>query len=743
MLDTARTVRKIGQGHGWSWVFQRAFLELQWRSGWNKLRFPMREWAEDELARWVRPGIPTSAEGYAAYWRDNRQPYFFDSGQREIYRQALHKLLGPDGIQQLTEEANQITVGHFKYFSHRYGELGTPPTWNVNPLTQQATSPTTHWSEIPMFSKATGDLKYIWEPARFEIAYTLSRAYWATSDERYVEAFWQIVESFYAANPPNHGAHWRCGQETSLRLMALCFALYAFAQSPATTPQRLTMLAGMIAAQADRVAKWHAYAHLQRNNHAISEGVGVWLVGLLFPEFEQAQAWRELGRQVLTYEAEHQIGVDGSYIQNSFNYHRVMMQDYIYALRLGEVLGDRLEPVIYERLGSACSFMYQVQDLQTGNVPFYGADDGALITPMNSCGYHDFRPVLDPAYYLLNHRRLYPGDEPFEEDLLWLFGTDALEAPVNAVEQTSFAATSGGYYTLRGKHSFGLTRATTYQYRPAQADMLALDLWWRHQNVLIDPGSYSYFEEPPWNNSLSATAVHNTVTIDDQDQMKRGPRFIWEDWTRSEVVEHTRSELGAIGVFEGLHRGYERLEQSVTHHRAVIRVGDDCWIVVDVLRGAGDHKVGWQWLMPPDEFVYDEAQRRFKLALPNGTMALDWVTEGLSPVEWDTSVGQNADAPRGWRARYYGDYEPALSLRFAGRGQMPCRMISVFTFQAAADDASSVRFGEENVIVERTGEQIEVVLQPLAVADAPLIQSVGLTGRADEKLIVATTPRVG
>ena len=80
-----------------------------------------------------------------------------------------------------------------------------------------------------MFSPETGDLKFIWEPGRFASAYNLARAYWAIGDDSYAETFWQLIESWEQSNPPNHGAHWKCGQETSLRIMAWCFALYAFA----------------------------------------------------------------------------------------------------------------------------------------------------------------------------------------------------------------------------------------------------------------------------------------------------------------------------------------------------------------------------------------------------------------------------------------------------------------------------------------------------------------------------------
>ena len=140
----------------------------------------------------------------------------------------------------------------------------------------------------------------------------------------------------------------------------------------------------MIAAQADRVARDHVYARLQRNNHAISEGVGLWTVGLLFPELRSAAEWRDQGRRILIEEAMRQIAGDGSYIQNSLNYHRLMLQDYIWAARLAEACDDALPGALLDRVERAVEFLYQTQDQESGRVPCYGNNDGALILPINA-----------------------------------------------------------------------------------------------------------------------------------------------------------------------------------------------------------------------------------------------------------------------------------------------------------------------------------------------------------------------
>lgn len=715
--------------YGFSWLVTRLAYEIQVRTGLQTLRFNQRPWAANELARWFAPGVPCRADDYADYWRQHRQPFFFQPTDRADYTRTLREILGKRGLESLADEARQIQQGHFSYFFSQSGELGFPPDWHYNPFTGQRTSPTAHWSRIPMLSRETGDLKFIWELGRFAPAYTLARAYWATEDESYAETFWQLVESWALSNPPNHGAHWKCGQETSLRLMAWCFALYAFADSVASTPERLTQLAGMIAAQADRVAGDHLYARLQRNNHAISEGVGLWTVGLLFPELRRAKQWCAQGRDILTDEATRQIANDGSYIQNSMNYHRLMLQDYIWAIRLGELCGQPLPDSVLQRIERAVEFLYQMQDSKSGQVPCYGNNDGALILPLNTCDYPDFRPVISAGHYLLHRSRLYePG--PWEEDLLWLFGQEALQAPAQMLQRSSFAALEGGYYTLRGKHSFALTRCTTYRHRPAQADMLHLDLWWRGMNVTCDPGSYLYYADPPWDNNLIGTGVHNTVSVSGQDQMVSGPRFMWFDWVQAEALALASSPEGNLEYFEGQHDGYLRLHPPVTHRRAVLRAGDTVWVVVDDLLGTGSHPVACHWLFTPGEYALDEGVQRLRLRFPAGDVHFYWNAFALNDARADISCGDESKAPRGWRSRYYGLREPAISLQVAGRGRMPCRIISVFIL---GDTAVHISFESEKVVVHGSnGTELSVLLSSLESSDRLSLKEASLV--ADEQI---------
>jgi asparagine synthase (glutamine-hydrolysing) len=707
---------------GPDWFLYRLGYEARLRGGYFRRQMPVAEWDTFPLNDLLDRAYPADPVAYAEYRRAEPPCFFFAPADVERYQPLFARWDdGADVSPQTIAEG--ILRGELRYFERPTGQVGFPPDWRRNPFTGERAPEDLHWSQIGTFDH--GDIKIIWEPSRFGFVYALVRAYWRTGDEQYPTLFWQLVEDWRMRNHPQRGPNWKCGQEISFRVMAWCFGLYGFLHSQTTTPQRVTMLAQMVAVSGRRIEADLEHSISQRNNHGISAGLGLWTIGLLFPELRQSSQWREKGREVLERLGRELIYDDGAFVQHSVNYHRLMLHDYLWALRLGDLHDRPLSAELRERVKQAADWLYQIQDDVTGRVPYYGQNDGALVLPLNNCDYQDFRPVVQTIHHLYAGSRRYP-DGPWDEDLLWLFGPAALESPVEAANRADLGAQVGGYYTLRSPTGFVFTRCAAFRHRPSQTDMLHLDLWWRGQNVALDAGTYSYNAPLPWDNPLARTAHHNAVEVDCLDQMERAGRFLWFPWLNSRVLYHQLSGQGHLVYWEGEHDGYRRLKDPVTHRRGILRLGDDAWMIVDGLRGRESHHYRLHWLLPDVSYEWD-GERLLTLHLPISDY---YVEVAAMSGEVDCSlVRADRESPRGWRAPYYHYREPALSLA------LTADVDSVFFWTLFSPTLCQVATDGATLCVQAEGRQAQISwqMQP----QQPLITSVSITGDCQDTLKVS------
>jgi len=617
--------------------------------------------------------------GYYRYWifenRISNIQYLFPFPSRD----DLLQIIGPDGLQALLSEAGEIVAGKFRQFG------GDPVEINLAPSPPLALWTEYEGGKTPFTLSPShlqpSDIKLIWEPARFGWAFVLGRAYHATGDEQYPAAFWRYFEIFQAANAPALGPNWMSGQEVGIRLMAFVWAAQVFADASATTPQRLHLLTESITHHALRIPPTLLYARSQNNNHLLTEAAALYTASLALPTHPQAAKWRSLGQKWLDWCFTQQIDEHGEYVQHSTNYHRLMLQTALWV----RTLENGQNPMVHGELpvggprstvGPATRWLLSLLDSDSGRVPNLGANDGALIFPLSTCPFDDFRPVAQAAARAFLGANLPPG--PWDEMSLW-FGLPPGENPLPRDER------------LRGRHSWGYLRAVKLTSRPSHADQLHFDLWWRGLNVAQDAGTYLYNAAPPWDNRLTSTLVHNTVSVDGLEQMTRAGRFLYLDWADAIVERHP-------GGLRAQTDAYARL--GVRHERLVTVSGDDCWLVEDKLRNLHrrPHVFRLHWLLPDWEYEVRYSIFDIRLKSPHGwitlriqpqnpniqasNIELSNITPRISLVragEYLLGPGQ-PDPVRGWVSPTYGQKIPALSLAIEVEAGGDVKFTSEFKF---------------------------------------------------------------
>jgi hypothetical protein len=701
VLNNFRNLHSLYQSLGVRWLMFRVGYALRRRTGFLRKQIPAYSWKDRPLETWLKKQIPSMPEEYV-HWRKQNSPKFFfepfraeqsDSGDEAQVSSDV-----PGDPQFAVDEAERILNGELKYFAHQFIRTGFPPDWHTDPFSGIKLDANKHWSEISDDREV--DVKYIWEASRFSMVYPLVRAYAFTRDERYAEAFWKLIEAWAESNPPNMGPNWMDGQEAALRLIAWTFGFYAFIDSPSSTPERIAQFTVMVAAHAERIYKNIDFAIFTRSNHTISEAFGLWLVGILFPELKDDEKYFALGRKMLEQEATAQIYPDGSYSMYSLNYHRFILHIYFCMIRIAELNQSPREAsnLISQRISASIDFLSQLIDPETGQMPVYGSNDGALVLPLNNCDFTDYRPLLQLGSYLTKKELLFePG--PWDEDLFWLCGeADPLsQRERDGMRESYVSFPHGGIYLLHDTASKVIIRCTDFRARPSHADQLHVDIWWRGKNIACDAGTYLYTGEGIWRNGLAHTSVHNTVTVDEQDQMKMVSRFTWTNWAKGKVLRQDGK------IWQGEHNGYKRLADPVNHQRTVLTLGEDRWLVVDYLNGKQMHHYSLHWLLCDGEYgvqdapkVYAPAKFGVWLDVSDGLQSDSKIFIQMGLIEGSGKFSIMRGDPkstRGWRSQYYGDKEPAISVRLKTHQPRAC----FWTF-----------FGFESDEIKLMGEILEV-----------------------------------
>ena len=483
------------------------------------------------------------------------------------------------------ERAERVVAGGYQAFRHEWQTLPREPReWLRHPGTGALYDAAERWWEVRHLDPLRGDIKLLWEPARFGWAYDLVRGYVITGDDRYAAAFHERLADWDAANVPFRGPHWSCGQETAIRAAALLYAEANLESAPSSTPVVMRRLARILAHSAERIDDALGYAISQRNNHGISEAAGLVILGVRFKgEMPEAEHWLARGTHWLERLIPEQFAADGWYIQHSFNYMRVALDQCVVAERALRAASLTLSADAVERLRAATVLLGWVIEPVTGIVPNHGANDGAFVHPVTLADYRDFRPVLTAVCSTFGFA--LPGEFPADAEVVAWLGVNAPPAspPLRGVHTGE-----SGWAAARIADTAVFMRAGHYRSRPGHSDALHVDIRFGTHELVVDPGTYSY-NAPPLDKEFASALVHNGPLLGDSDWGVRGARFLWLLWPDAEIVHATPNESAATIVA----RVPGRIQRTVRVAAAMVEVEDR-------RIGSGTQPVVVHWLLHPD-----------------------------------------------------------------------------------------------------------------------------------------------
>jgi hypothetical protein len=586
--------------------------------------------------------------------------------------------LSPQEREALLADADSICAGHVVLFANRRFDVGMPPVWNRDPDTG-VVGPAIFAGDIAIGNRElVGDIKHVWELNRHLHLVRLAQAWSATHDVAWLHALHKQLRSWLDQCPPLVGPNWTSSLELGIRLVnwGLVWELVGGDDSglfAGEDGQRLRAdWLDSIHAHCSGIAR-HLSRHSSANNHLIGELAGLYIGASIWPCWKSSAAWLEQARQELEHEAQAQFSRDGVNREQAFGYH-VFSSEFLFVAGLvGQACGHPFSRAYWTSLQRGLRFLRSVRDVG-GNVPMVGdADDGIVFrldeagsdraAQLLALGEAVLRPNEPP--YLQHHA---PQAIPTHVGVRWLLHALPGKRPDADPHEsdTGWSFPDGGYLLFGSHFGEALEIKGMVDCGPlgylgiaahGHADALALTLSVAGEECLVDPGTYSYWQEHKWRDYFRGTSAHNTVRIDGHDQSLSGGRFMWLKKARTSIERMPQSPHEFD--FRGAHDGYTRLADPVRHMRSVrFDAASSTLTVRDEIAAKKHHQVELFWHFAPGLSVRLDSAG---LHVRGKRFALQMHVHGA-----DLSlelVRGNENPPLGWYSRSYESKQPCDVLK--------------------------------------------------------------------------------
>jgi hypothetical protein len=568
----------------------------------------------------------------------------------------------------LLADADSICAGHVVLFANRRFDVGMPPVWNRDP-DSGVVGPSIYAGDIAITNREqVGDIKHVWELNRHMHLVRLAQAWTVTNDVAWLHALHTQLRSWLDQCPPLVGPNWTSSLELGIRLInwGLVWQLIGGEGSGLFAGEEGQRLRAdwldAIHAHCSAIAR-HLSRHSSANNHLIGELAGLYVGASIWPCWKASGAWLEQARGELEHEAQAQFSRDGVNREQAFAYH-VFSSEFLFVAGLvGQACDHPFSRAYWASLQRALRFLRSVRDVG-GNVPMVGDADDGIVFRLDAPGADRAGQLLALGDAVL--RRM----EPAHPGVRWLLHALPGKRPEADPHEsdTGWAFPDGGYL-LFGSHFGepdeikGMVDCGPLGYlgiaAHGHADALALTLSIGGEACLVDPGTYSYWQEHKWRDYFRGTSAHNTVRIDGLDQSVSGGRFMWLKKARAAIERMPQSPHEFD--FRGSHDGYERLADPVRHMRGVRYDGASATLTVrDEIAAKKHHQVELFWHFAPG---LDVRLNSAGLHVRGKRFALQMHAHGAD-LKLELVRG-NENPPLGWYSRCYEHRQPCDVLKIS------------------------------------------------------------------------------
>lgn len=551
--------------------------------------------------------------------------------------ESIARRLRGSGLQdRLTEVAETVCAGRIPLLGFEI-DPGAEIRWRRDYRNHRET-PSVYFRRVPYLDFArAGDHKVIWELNRHQHLVALAQASLLTGREDFLAEIFAQLESWLEQNPVCRGINWASALEVAFRALSWIWIHHLTrGKMPAKLKARW------------QLALYHHGCYLEPNlsfyfspnTHLQGEALALHALGLLFG----VERWRARGRSLMHEMIRTHVQPDGGHFEQSSYYHLYSTDMFLFHAVL-EKPGDEYLTALRRMV----RYLWTLAG--SGSLPFFGDDDGGrLFYPFGErSGFA--RATLAAGAGFLGDTPSYGDTRDLDEIAAWWLADPAIPAEPSPRVSEIFEQT--GTATLVDADTELIAPVRAFGRGPAghsHAHALHFILRHRGQDVLIDPGTYTYISDPQWRDRFRGTSAHNTVAIDGLDQADPAGPFRWLNPPDIEILDWSPSpwRLRASCRYRG-----------IVHDRSIIFSQNALWIL-DHFSGAGRHRLDQFWHLA-------------QLLDPTGLCV-------SANVRLVLGEGAQAHIEEGWHSPAFGVKLPHPVVRVTVERELPCRLAAVFDF---------------------------------------------------------------
>lgn len=513
-------------------------------------------------------------------------------------------------------------------------------------------------------SKSYGDFKYFWELPRLQHLITLAKAYYLTKEEKYAEEVIKQIDGFVKQSPYLLGVNWIMPMEASIRLVSISWITAFLKQYLKNHPGACGLIEQIVNSHVHFVTKNYA-GYSSANNHLVAEAAGIFIAGVCFSHLEKMKTHRRKAYNILLKEISRQHYPDGVNKEQTVHYQIFAFNFFLLAALLAKANNIEFPNQYWEMLEKSADFLAAIADKDC-LVPNIGDSDNGKAVPLSETDCNPVQSILATSAILFKRNDFREKAKTFDEVSFWLLGSkakDQFETPTAETTLPRNKFDQGGYYILNGTNEdkttvffdcgplgFGAIAAHGH------ADCLSFILHAHDREFFIDPGTYTYVANNPYRNYFRSTAAHNTIVVDGQDQSQMAGPFLWTHKANSFVDKRVSNEQ--YDEVSGWHNGYQKLQDPVTHRRAIrLHKNKKIIIIDDYLEMRASHKIEQHFHLSPRCRVEKIDDKTWQIT--NSGQAIELVADDMLRCGIYTG---SEDPILGWFSGAYDQKSPAVTL---------------------------------------------------------------------------------